>query len=545
MVNELKLVESLEEVKKNIIQFNHEIEENEEMRKRFLSHYKQWYYIKELDMFAPSKFIGYKDMNADKYINKDGTGADGRKTELALRNWFVKKDVPKLLDELQERMSSYGKIKKSSQIHILKNEGQYFNIVLNNRPQDNVKTNFSEIFEYHFSNVKSEREKIRNTDISEMFDSLFGNAKADILFNSLLKEIKKKHFDINKYFTVSEIAELIPIGTANITNTATYGYSLTSMLSKQKNRDYFIFQKPSIQDELTSLANNPKRNNYYWKTHYLNEKLKINPKYIELTSNVKSFSWEVMSDVIALKVLDRSAFIHNGTGIPKEIRAFFSVADLAKKEKKDIKFIHRQKEYTARIEMDNQPSPRSRMIWKADFSNVIRESFPDKYSTFFNNNETQENNEIKLKIEKISSLINTYLVELLVPVNSQVIQEDIDAEDTELHGPIAEGNAVIYYGRRYERNPVNRKRAIEYHGLSCVACGFNFEEVYGERGKEFIEVHHVKPLSTLESEMIIDPKNDLVPLCSNCHRMVHRRKDDVLSIEDLKDLLSSKKELIK
>jgi HNH endonuclease len=536
MVNELKLVESLEEVKKNIIQFNHDIEENEEMRKRFLSHYKQWYYIKELDMFAPSKFIGYKDMNADKYNNKDGTGADGRKTELALRNWFVKKESPELLIELQERMSRYGNIKKSSQIHILKGEEQYFNEGLINKSRDNVKTNFSEIFEYHFSNAKTHREKIKNTEFSEVFDYHFGNAKADSLFNSLLKEIKKKAIDINKYFTVSEIAELIPLGTANVTNTATYGYSMTSMLSNQKKRDYFVFFNSNIQDELTALANNPKRNNYYWKTHYLNEKLKINPKYIELTSNVKSFSWEVMSDVMALKVLDRSAFIHNGTGIPKEIRNFFSVADLAKKEKKDIKLIHRQKEYNARIEMDNQPSPRSRMMWKADFSNVIRESFPDKYSTFYNNDETQDNNEIRLKFEKVSSHLNTYLVELLVPVNSQVIQEDIDAEETELHGPIVEGNAVMYYGRRYERNPVNRKRAIEYHGLSCVACGFNFEEVYGKRGKDFIEVHHVKPLSTLESETIIDPKNDLVPLCSNCHRMVHRRKDDVLSIEDLKDL---------
>lgn len=539
MVNELKLVESLDEIKKNIIQFNHDIEVNEEMRKRFLAHYKQWYYIKELDMFAPSKFIGYKDMDADKYNNKDGTGADGRKTELALRNWFVKKEVPELLIELQERMSRYGNVKKSSQIHILKGEEQYFNDGLLNRPRDfkmNRTTNSDFAFEQDSEAVDS--------TIAPKVISPIGHSKADRLFNSLLLEIKKKGININKVFTVSEIAKLIPIGTANVTNSATYGYSMTSMLSKQKNRDYFVFQNSDIQDELTTLANNPKRNNYYWKTYFANEKLKINPKYAGVTSKIKSFSWEVVSDVIALKVLDRSVFIHNGTGIPREIRNFFNVVDMGKKEKREIKLIHRQKEFTARIEMDNHPSPRSRMMWKADFSNVIRESFPDEYTSFLNNEETQDNVELKLKFETVNDEIDTYNVELLVPVHKEVMQEDIDAEDTEIYGPRTEGNAVKYYGKRYERDPMNRKRAIEYHGLSCVACGFNFEEVYGERGKEFIEVHHVKPLSTLDSEMIIDPKKDLVPLCSNCHRMVHRRKDDVLSIEDLKDLLSSKKEVL-
>jgi predicted HNH restriction endonuclease len=518
MEKELQLVENLDEVKRNIIQFNNDVKENEQIRKRFLSHYKQWYYIKELDMFAPSKFIGYKNMNADIYNNKSVNGADGRKTELALRNWFVKKEVPDLLIELQQRMNQYGKIKKTSEIHILKGEEQYFNTYLNVSPQ-------------------------KNTDTSDSYVHLAGKAKADSLFNSLLLKIKNRKIDIYKVFTVSEIAELIPLGTANVTNTATYGYSMTSMLSKQKNRDYFVFINPNIQDELTSLANNPKRNNYYWKTYFANEKLKINPKYTGVISKVKSFSWEVVTDVIALKALDRSVFIHNGTGIPREIRNFFDVVDMGKKEKREIKLIHRQKEYTARIEMDNQPSPRSRMMWKADFSNVIRESFPDEYTSFLNNEETQDNVELKLKFQKRSNDMNTYVVELLVPVHKEVMQEDIDAEDTELYGPRTEGNAVMYYGKRYERDSMNRKLAIEYHGLSCVACGFNFEEMYGERGKEFIEVHHVKPLSTLESEMIIDPKKDLVPLCSNCHRMVHRRKDDILSIEDLKDLLSSKKEV--
>ena len=93
-MGEFLLVEDLKEIKENMIQFNKDIKENEELRRRFISHFRQWYYIKELDMFAPSKYIGYKNMNALKYNNKDGTGADGRKTESILGKLLEKKDIP-------------------------------------------------------------------------------------------------------------------------------------------------------------------------------------------------------------------------------------------------------------------------------------------------------------------------------------------------------------------------------------------------------------------------------------------------------------------
>jgi len=88
-------------------------------------------------------------------------------------------------------------------------------------------------------------------------------------------------------------------------------------------------------------------------------------------------------------------------------------------------------------------------------------------------------------------------------------------------------------------NLKNRRRAIEIHGAICASCGFDFEKVYGERGRGYIEIHHNKPLSTLDNEQIIDPVTDLIPVCSNCHRMIHRRKDDVLSIEELKRILKN------
>ncbi|MGE7935136.1 hypothetical protein [Viridibacillus arvi] len=58
-----------------------------------------------------------------------------------------------------------------------------------------------------------------------------------------------------------------------------------------------------------------------------------------------------------------------------------------------------------------------------------------------------------------------------------VLVEDLESEEIELPEPRIEGTIGTYYGRRYERDSINRKRAIDIHGLSCVVCGFNFYEV--------------------------------------------------------------------
>jgi putative restriction endonuclease len=69
-----------------------------------------------------------------------------------------------------------------------------------------------------------------------------------------------------------------------------------------------------------------------------------------------------------------------------------------------------------------------------------------------------------------------------------------------------------------------------------MACGLNFGKFYGVHGEGFIHVHHIKPLSE-SGETKVDPKTDLIPLCPNCHAMVHKKKTHTLSLEELKQLL--------
>jgi 5-methylcytosine-specific restriction protein A len=90
----------------------------------------------------------------------------------------------------------------------------------------------------------------------------------------------------------------------------------------------------------------------------------------------------------------------------------------------------------------------------------------------------------------------------------------------------------------YERNPLARQICIEQHGIKCSVCGFNFQEKYGDIGENFIHIHHIKPLSEIYAEYIVDPINDLCPVCPNCHAMLHMRKPPY-SIDELRTMLKT------
>ena len=91
-----------------------------------------------------------------------------------------------------------------------------------------------------------------------------------------------------------------------------------------------------------------------------------------------------------------------------------------------------------------------------------------------------------------------------------------------------EGEITEMHISRHERNPAVRAACVEYfrgrHGgaVLCEACGLSFGERYGEIGEGYIEVHHLSPISQTEGGHAVDPKTDLVPLCANCHAMIHR-----------------------
>lgn len=107
----------------------------------------------------------------------------------------------------------------------------------------------------------------------------------------------------------------------------------------------------------------------------------------------------------------------------------------------------------------------------------------------------------------------------------------------------SEGKVILRKHIIRERNSQLIKRAKEkfkekHEGkLYCEICKTDFSQVYGDLGKDFIEAHHIKPVSEMQDgdETSI---NDIVMLCSNCHSMVHRRKS-WLTREELKSILKN------
>ncbi|MBJ6749889.1 EVE domain-containing protein [Geomonas anaerohicana] len=250
---------------------------------------------------------------------------------------------------------------------------------------------------------------------------------------------------------------------------------------------------------------------------------------------IASFSWTIEGRCRASKVLDKSAFLHHGSGIPKDVRWFFLDRELEAGERVDVTLLADGKAYPAHIAMESQGTARTRLFWDSSFVSLLHKSFPEHLKRY--QQDQLPPNGVVMCLERRDDS-RSYDITFGAELPESLVVKDIEAEITEDAGPRSEGGTKEYFGKRYERDAINRRRAIEHHGLACKACGFNFERVYGERGSGFIEVHHVKPISMLKEKQQVDPKTDLVTLCSNCHKMIHRRPDNILTIAELKKLLS-------
>jgi len=99
-----------------------------------------------------------------------------------------------------------------------------------------------------------------------------------------------------------------------------------------------------------------------------------------------------------------------------------------------------------------------------------------------------------------------------------------------------EGARKQVWVNAFERDAGARLACLAHYGHNCVVCQFNFEHKFGELGKEFIHVHHLKPLALTDGEYELNPIDDLRPVCPNCHAMLHRGRS-VLGIDDLRALL--------
>lgn len=107
------------------------------------------------------------------------------------------------------------------------------------------------------------------------------------------------------------------------------------------------------------------------------------------------------------------------------------------------------------------------------------------------------------------------------------------ADEAEAATAHYEGAAIQVRVTIYERSREARARCLVHHGCKCAVCDFEFESFYGEIGRDYIHVHHLVPIAEIGERYVINPVKDLIPVCPNCHAMIHA-KSPPLAIEDLK-----------
>ena len=86
-----------------------------------------------------------------------------------------------------------------------------------------------------------------------------------------------------------------------------------------------------------------------------------------------------------------------------------------------------------------------------------------------------------------------------------------------------EGHSVRIAVNRYERDRRARAACLANHGSGCSICGISLENIYGPEVRGLVHVHHVVPLSQTRSSYTVNPAKDLIPVCPNCHAVVHSR----------------------
>ena len=113
-------------------------------------------------------------------------------------------------------------------------------------------------------------------------------------------------------------------------------------------------------------------------------------------------------------------------------------------------------------------------------------------------------------------------------------------KNADLTGEFPEGKIVERMHKARERNNqviflAKEKFKKENGRLFCQVCGFDFEKTYGNIGKDFIEGHHTIAVSEMSTEHKTKVE-DIAMLCSNCHKMIHKKRP-WLTMSDIKKLL--------
>lgn len=124
----------------------------------------------------------------------------------------------------------------------------------------------------------------------------------------------------------------------------------------------------------------------------------------------------------------------------------------------------------------------------------------------------------------LAEMIRLYSM-LVARGGRDTFEDAASEEEVETEGKTIVERRRYRQHRKIERNSKAARLAKQIHGCICQCCGFDFKKVFGDFGTDYIEAHHLTPLSELPEDVPVtqDPQKDFAVLCANCHRMAHRK----------------------
>ncbi len=122
---------------------------------------------------------------------------------------------------------------------------------------------------------------------------------------------------------------------------------------------------------------------------------------------MKYYSWDIKSKDVAVKTMDKSVFVHHGTGIPSQIRDFFDMSSLGKGQRKEIVLIFDGVPFNAHIELSKMRNwkgrpvkEESRLFWRSDFEKIVKKTYPIHFDLFTEGVKLKSKMRPLLKFEK-------------------------------------------------------------------------------------------------------------------------------------------------
>lgn len=388
---------------------------------------------------------------------------------------------------------------------------------------------------------------------------LKSNANADKLFELLLKRVSQQGGEVGKEYTISAIESHIPYNTSGINKTESYHYAMTSMFSGQKGRDYFIFSNAILKYKFTELANSGNRNNHAKNTLYGNEKVRINPKYLELPDGLIPYS-----DVNSVRILPMSGSDPEFTGSSiEEVQKWF-INVLPYREYNFKRGLNSEHGTLVLFQYKSHVIASAILDEKIIFDSKLGGVYSGAYRfipssiAIFDPINSQEMNSIwngfkgfsqthkKLDlynyIDFVKLIVNRQLRFVVMDITEESYQDSI--EHTQLDSSVEVndvprepvGMTTNVQSKKWNRNNITSKKAIVLADYKCEYDESHNSFTSKVTGENYVEAHHLIPMEFQgQFKRSLDVEANIISLCPLCHKAVHHAslEEKVLIIRDL------------